>query len=441
MNRLIVLIDPEWPRQQGECDWQLFDARGRRLAEGRSAPRHWPGVDGRPRNEGGGGDARQAPDAVFATLILTRNQIVCQPLKLPAGRAGKRPEILAAGLEDNLLDAPDDLVLLHLGDDADSGVSTIGVLARARLQELLHACGELGLEVVAVLADGQCLPQPGGQSAALIHHRHLLLPGSGGGFVDVTLEGGDAETLLQLRHAAAAGVPAPQQLLTGAAAEPDNTGDIRLPALLSIFAQAWPDAPPPHCGQGDFVCPPGQPGFLIEQFATRRNLALGRIVRPAARLAGFCLIVAALALVGETVWLSMRRDTLRADLTTRFQTLFPQATLVDPLLQTQRQLAERRARAGRLAPGDLLAMLDGLAAAGQFALLHADYAQGQLETRLRMPPHQAAGLTEQLEKVGYRATATAAGPQAGATPTPPGQPAGAEPAEFVVRVRPFEEMR
>lgn len=127
--------------------------------------------------------------------------------------------------------------------------------------------------------------------------------------------------------------------------------------------------------------------------AGRRRLAAidWRAWRLPLALAGATAVAAILGMNLHWLQLHRERTELRQRLEATFRDAFPQAqVVVDPLLQMQRLVGDRRALAGRSAPDDLVPLASALARAlgneGLDAIAGLDYRDGRLRVRWRVPP-------------------------------------------------------
>jgi general secretion pathway protein L len=94
-------------------------------------------------------------------------------------------------------------------------------------------------------------------------------------------------------------------------------------------------------------------------------------------------------------WLKLQSEAgeLRARMTTAFRSAFAEAEMVDPIVQTQRELVRLRARAGQASASDFTALnaLAGqlLAAAPVGILAGIEYRDAELQLKFRSPPDPA----------------------------------------------------
>ncbi|PKO87668.1 MAG: hypothetical protein CVU18_09980 [Betaproteobacteria bacterium HGW-Betaproteobacteria-12] len=348
---LTLLIPSDWPQQRRDCHWLLHAGDGRVLSRGCSEPAHWPGIGAAD------GEARRCD------LLLAGRQVAGHVGRLPKNRLTQ--EVAAAALEEQLLDAPEQL-LFAIGPAAADGSCTVGVIARQRLEGLLGVLRELGLEVRSAWPLGLALP-PG--------HGWLL-----GGELNLALP----------EHGFVA-LPVADDWLSG------------LPASATPLAIALPETPTPDirraldlaestgrlcCGAPDNAPPaPAGPGFLVGPLAPpTRRLALLRPFLPAARLAAGLLLGGLLLAAAQWGWHAWQVRTYRQEIASTFRQIQPQAAMVDPLLQLQRQVDALRRRNGQLADDDFLRLADALSAlpAGSIEIQEMQFAGGRLELAARL---------------------------------------------------------
>lgn len=368
MNYLRVLIEPDWPQAQRESTWFLCDGQGRILRRGRSEPRHWPGVTG-----------GESPGAVQCDLILCGPQTLCQRVQLPRGESGRRPEILAAALEEYLLTDPAECQFLVAAQDGE-GYAPVAAVARTRLAELVGLCGELGLSLGSVWPEGFLLPTGAGGLLGRASGRNLVLPSSGGAYLDLEI---DAHLSNQLENLPDIDAARPLAYQRGEVA-PD-----RAAFLAAAEADGWlagEAAPSSHFP----LRPPEGAGFLQGDFQIRRGGGLLTHLRPALGLGAVLVAAYFLVSLAQWGWLAWLQHGYRETLVARYREAFPEGALVDPVLQMQRQLDTRRRLAGELGAGDFLQLLARLETPGDGGLLleRLDYGSGRLVAEGSLPQGQ-----------------------------------------------------
>lgn len=339
MNTLTLVIPTDWPQQHRACVWFLHDGAGRLLERGCSEPAHWPGL---PRGEAGA--ARQPLDCI---VLLAGTQIACHRAALPATARGRSPELMAVALEDSLLEPAPALhyagVPAVSANSADTG-HLVATVARARLEALITLLRELGLRPRSAWPLGLALP-PG---SALLCGGELTLRTESGAFIGLPLDA-QLPAWLDLQGSGP---------WACAALDPDLSPQAR--ALVqtqhdSGRLQAQAESP-------ERLQPPAGPGLLYGALAPpRAHVALGHHLRPALRVSAGVAGLALLLALAQWAWLGWQAQQLRAAIAQPFRQAFPQAAMVDPLLQMQRQLEGARRAHGYLAGDDFLHLLRPLA--------------------------------------------------------------------------------
>lgn len=351
---LTLLISSDWPQQRRDCHWLLHAGDGRLLSRGCSEPAHWPGI--------GTSDGAPLP----CDLLLAGHQVAGQTARLPKNRLTQ--EVAAAALEEQLLDAPEQL-LFAIAPPAADDTCTVGVIARQRLESLLGVLRELGLEVRSAWPLGLALPA--GHGWLLADELTLALPACG--FATLPLATAADDWL--------AGLPTSATAFTVALPEVP-TPEVRRALDLSESAGRL------HCVAPDNAPPaPAGPGFLVGPLAPpTRRLALLRPFLPAARLAVGLLLGGLLLAAAQWGWHAAQIRAYRQEIASTFRQIQPQAAMVDPLLQLQRQVDALRRRNGQLADDDFLRLADALSAlpAGSIEIQEMQFAGGRLELAARL---------------------------------------------------------
>lgn len=354
MNTLRLLISPDWPQQHRDCAWTLCAEHGEILQQGRSEPRHWPGVQ--PAQTPAQG---QAAPPLACELILAGHQVNAFTVQLPKGAAGQRPEVIAAACEELLLDDPADcqftLPPLAPGNTPASERPAMAVISRQRLAALTASLGELGLEPRGAWPLGFLLPVDSatGQRLAWAEDGQLTLGHPDGSFLTLALDQDLAAWPAQLGRL---GYSLP---LTVIDRENDPAGCAQLAQAYAagwlqrsaVASPALPAAPPGGLLNGALA--PPRPG---------RDL-FGQLRRPLGLTAALFGLAGALLLLdgGRLAW---QARGYRQSIESQYRQAFPQGVLVDPPRQMQRQLDLLRQNAGQLGGQDLLTLLAPLAGIG-----------------------------------------------------------------------------
>lgn len=322
---LTLLISTDWPHVRRACPWLLHAADGSLLERGCSEPAHWP----RPASGG----------TLECRLLLAGRQLSCQRTQLPKTPLGRSPELVAAALEEVLLDDTAQLAFALAPSLAADGTSCIGVISRQRLGSIVGQLRELGLTPRSAWPLGMALHAP----AAWAWAEELTLALPDGGFTSLPLDGQLGTWLDRLGFDA--GLP-----LT--LAEPAPVAALEpLEAAGRLHRRSPPDAP----------LPPSGPGFLYGDLAPpRRHLALSHNLAKVAWLAAGLAAAALLLSITQWAWHAWQAHGHRQAIAAHFRAAMPQAVMVDPLLQMQRSVDAARRAAGRLADDDFLSLADTL---------------------------------------------------------------------------------
>lgn len=378
MTTLILLIPPDWPQQRRDCSWLLRDRNGRIVRQGHSEPAYWPGIGETD------GDTAGRP----CEILLSGSQCAGQRARLPQTARARSPQVIAGALEDNLLEAPEQL-LFAAGEAAADGASAIGIVARQRLAGIVALLRELGLAPRAAWPLAMALPA--GQA--------WLYAGS----LDLALADGNFASLDSDAHLGA--------WLAQLPIDSYRNLDRQLPdSVTTLLEAARNSGELRDCGaEPASLSLPAGAGFLYGELAPPKpRLVLARHFRRAGQLAaGAALLVAVLA-TAQWIWLERQASDYRQHVVNRFRQAFPQATLVDPLLQMRRQVDNARRQAGQLADDDFLRLLGPLAEltaheAGQLGEIR--YEQGRLHLLGRLDAAARDRLGETARRQGLRLVA------------------------------------
>jgi general secretion pathway protein L len=389
---LTLLIPSNWPTERRDCPWLLHDARGQLVQQGCSEPAHWPlrgkaaGLPVAPKDP-------SAPDQPLAChLVLCGEQVAGHAVALPKTALGRSPEVLAAALEDSLLEEASELQFAVLPEPPKGLGSTpdrasVGVISRQRLATICDMLKALGLQPRSAWPLSLCLPA---HSAALIDDE-LTLPGPGGGFVTLNLNADLGGWLDALAHE---GREFPLHCCQpGANLSPETAA--QLAQLSAGRLQIIEPKTPLTVPQG--------PGFLYGDLAPpRAPMALARDFKTAIQLAGgFTLLLVGLATL-QWGWLSWQAKNYRQAIESSFRSVSPQGAMVDPLLQMRRQVDSARHAAGQLSGGDFLHLLDALAElpANQATISELSFENARLRVSGELGDQDLQALQQRSRKLG-----------------------------------------
>lgn len=353
---LTLLIPADWPHQRRDCPWLLHDAAGRLLERGCSEAAHWPGVG-----------TQAGSSASDCHLLLAGHQVACQRTQLPKTARGRTPAIIAAALEERLLDAADQLAFAVAPAVDRDGLSTVAVIAQQRLAAIVHRLGELGLTVRSAWPLAMALPTP--TACALGGELDITL--ADGSFTSLTLDERLDDWLGQL------GIATPLPL---SVADPA----LAAPAIAAIAASRQLE----RQSSADDFRPPAGAGFLYGELAPPgRHQEIARHFVPAGRLAAGFALAALLLATAQWTWLSWQAQQQRQTIARHFSSVLPQTPIVDPLRQMQQRVDAGRRATGRLAANDFLALAEPLAGlpAGTVAISEMHYENGRLRIAAQLP--------------------------------------------------------
>ncbi|MDD2742362.1 MAG: type II secretion system protein GspL [Rhodocyclaceae bacterium] len=393
MNPSLTLFIPsDWPAQRRDCSWLLRDARGQLLQQGCSEPAHWP----LPASSAGQAQATNNPPAqhepLACHLVLCGEQVAGHAVALPKSALGRSPEVVAAALEDSLLDDANNLQFAVLPEAAAAGENaTVGVISRQRLAAIGEMLKSLGLLPLSAWPLSLCLPA---KTAALIDNE-LTLPLPAGGFVTLNNDAGLGDWLDALAHES---VPFPLPCwVPGQHTTPEVQAQLAQTSAgrLQIIEAKTP------------LTVPGGAGFLYGDLAPpRAPMALARELKIALRLAsGFALLIFFLASL-QWGWLSWQAKQYRQEIETSFRIVSPQGAMVDPLLQMQRQVDTALHAAGQLRAGDFLRLLEALAelSAKQPNITELSFEKAHLRIAGELSEQDLQALKQRSRKLGLKLT-------------------------------------
>lgn len=366
MPTLTLIVPDDWPDPRRECPWILRDERGRTLESGCGGPESWP----RPPASADG-ETQGLP----CDLLLAGIQVAVHAAVLPAGNRAQSPEVLAAVLEDDLLDDPARLsfVVLDEGAQAAGAARMVGVLAQARLHALCQRLGELGLYVRS--AWPLIFTLPAGEAMWVGGRLNIRFPEPGGMAIAVAELGAWRSAL------AGAGVDFP--LRCGYLADEGGSEGGAEAELLAELAAA--DRQTLQLLAAPQRLPPGGAGFLYGPLAVpARAPAWRRQLRYPAFLALGFLALALLAALADWGWMAYQAKEYKFTVDREFARIFPGGAQVDAVLQLQRHVDALESAQGRLGAGDFLNLLAPFSEAPALAgrLLALDYGDGRLRARL-----------------------------------------------------------
>lgn len=374
-HTLILIIPSDWPHARRECQWLLHDGKGQIVQRGCSEPAHWPVLN------------KHGSDEEYrCELLLAGHQVACHRSQLPKGRVS--PEIVAAALEDRVLDEIDQLHFA-IGPAESDGQHALAVVSRRRLASIVTLLRQLGLTLNAAWPLGFALPE--GQAWLAADELTLALPN--GAFTSLPLDRHLADRLADLpAHETPLPVVIPESTLL-----PDTASQLAHAEASGGLRRAAPCMPKTPSGHGFLYGPLAPPP---------RRLALLRPFMPALRLAAGFAVAATLLATAQWAWHTWQAASYREAISADFRRAMPQAAMVDPILQMQRQIDELRRRSGQLADNDFLRLAIPLTAVSDEVLdvREMRYENGQLQLTLITKAETLADIRAAAAKAGLALT-------------------------------------
>lgn len=350
MKYLHIHIGREWPEKTLTAPWYLLDARGALISRGLSDPRHWPGANN---------DQEYKNSDVAVKLILTEGQVSYYPLRLPNGKAAQRPEVLQSAVEEFLLQNIEDCLLLT-GETSD-GITDTFITSRQRTNLILKVCREFGFEPESLVSDGQMLPLREGARVSRLYGTSLMLARGKSGFLHLDLP----QPLNVLD------VLTKQEIEKNGLSVAENAVVPSGFSTCKLFKEKPNEYP---------LSQENSRGFLIGDYAKKRSAKISQAtVVPAVRLAAAFALICLVLFSIEWKLLDHRVSELKETTRNYFLEAFPEATVVDPVLQIKRQIESKQDQLGLLGSSDLISMLEKFSTMPRMRLIKIDYSHGTIE--------------------------------------------------------------
>jgi general secretion pathway protein L len=385
MSTLLRLrITAEWPAQDTQCEWALYDVSGRLVERGLSEPQHWP-------------------QAANCELVLTADQCLALEAALPKGVRRHDTQLIGYAIEEHLVgDIHNEHVVA--GESRADGRTVVWVIGRGRLSALLGALRQLGRMPQRAFSELELAPLSADAWSVCIQDGRgfVRIPGRTGFSFELSGPEPPAELMLAVQAARAQG---------------------ELPREIAVYCEqdAPFDAGAWHGVLGVAVRRAGDYAWQTWTSRAACNLLVGDFAPPRARFAGWApfkpaLVIGAAALalytvfsLGQWAWLHQRANDLRAETVAVFRAAFPQVqTIVDPVLQMQRLYDPLMRSRGRVGESDFLPLLAAVSEAlGNPAPQYRSlgYEEGRLEFTLILKDRSAPErLREALARRGLMLT-------------------------------------
>lgn len=345
-------------------------------------------------------------------LLVPAGDVSCFQVQLPSGNEARLAQLAPFALEDLVSEDLDQLHFAVGRRAADSGLTTVVVAQRARMEQWLARVATLQLRPALLVAEGELAPALPGHVTMLLADDQLLLRRDGG--APVSLPAADPQLALEMLLGADADL-AGVNLSVYASAEQwpaheaaiealrEHVGSYKVQlesgGLLALYARSIVEAQPVNLLQGAYKPAQSQLGGWTRWRAVAMALAALLVVHLAAS------------------WLELHRlrgESARVNqsIAQLYGRIFPGER---PGAQPRRQLEQRLAQAAGagIQQGELLPLLAALAAASQnvpIAKLESlSFKTGSMQLRLRTPDAEALELFSQALRAGGYGVETLSG--------------------------------
>jgi general secretion pathway protein L len=301
-------------------------------------------------------------------------------------------------LEDRLLADPTQCQIAYLAagrgtDKAGGAALPVAAIDRGLLTRVLDAMAAAGERPRTACSGIYVLPTPaaGALSVFVARGRLTARTGAHEGIACDIDEGDEPPAALRL---ALRGLDAKLVRAYG----PQAQRVVRLAGPLGVAVEPAARLLEPDAGDGAINLLQGafaRGGMLGD--GSRRRLTLRSMKAPLI-WAGVAAAVFVAGMNGYWLKLRAEADELRTRMSTAFRGAFAEAEMVDPIVQTQRELVRLRARAGQASAGDFTALnaqaAQLLAAAPVGIVAGLEYRDATLQLKFKSPPDP--GLQNQL---------------------------------------------
>lgn len=368
--------------------WAATDSSGRLLA--------LPADENDPR-------LQQMAAGKQVALLVPAGDVSCFQVPLPAGNEAKLQQLAPFALEDLV---SEDIEQLHFAvgkRDAASGIVTVQVAHRLRVQQWLARAAALQLQPTALFNEGELAPVLPGHVTALLTEDQLLLRQEGG--LPLLMPVADPLLALEMLLGPEADLGAVNLSLY---ASPDEwprhaavleslrervaSFNVQLESagLLALYARSLAQIQPINLLQGAFRAQQSQ----LVDWARWRGVAIALLA---------LLFLHAVGTGWELHRLRAESANMNQPIASLFGSVFPgQPPGSDPRRQFERRLAEIAGGPGQ--QGELLPLLAAVAAAGQnvpIAKLESlTFKPGSMQLRLSAPDAQTLELYSQAVRAG-----------------------------------------
>lgn len=325
----------------------------------RDAPQRcqWALVNEGAKPVAGEGELAQLPQrAERVQLVIPAAEVLITRARLPQSAKRQAESVLAYAVEEKIVDDPDANQVSWLGSAAD--VDVLAIVDRRGLKRWLDALGDAGIRGYEVHCETLLLPWTTGEWSLAWNGREGFV--RTGEFEGAATDCADRESpplslRMMLDDAKSRGA-APASIAVYVSAPAVETNAVpKIEAWQRALGVAMRVA-----GPWDWRAAPPDAGISLARERQRWRVPPGTLtrLRPAAWLVGAAVVIHTLALVVDWTRLAAEQRSMRAQMESRFRTVFPDAVAVaDPALQMRRKLAEARHAVGQADDGDFLPMI------------------------------------------------------------------------------------
>lgn len=372
--RLVLHAGEHWPQGNAAVRWQTLDAHERILAQGESAPAHWPG-------------ARET------VVVLSGSQSLALQLKLPPGQRREEEKLLRYALEEHIIGDIDEQHITPIHRQNIDGGTLVDVLVthRPRLQQIVAQLTALGRAPARVVSELQLAAAPRAGVATLTEAGEgwlLALPERPAQFIDAASLTDNLPALLP-----AEGI----EKLIVYPRNPRSRLALDLPVACEVAARLHRlDDPERILAATNLLHgslrPQNQPTPLT---ALRLPLAI----------AAGAAAIGLLALLADTLWQRSQLSALNSRMEHLLTSALPNTPPINPSAQLTQALDAARSAHGLLRSDDFLPLLaayaDANGGAATRSLQSLEYNNGRLTLTLHPEVDDPLQFQQRLRTHGY----------------------------------------
>lgn len=338
-QRLIIYLDETWP-QRPDAPWAVLDERDRVIEHGRSEPRHWP-------------------PAASCEAVLGATQASWLQARLPRTAQRHQERVLRYALESQLVkDVEEQHLTVTRRDSVEDGVlSSVIVVGRARLRQILAQLEALGRRPTRLVSELQTAPAASGGAWSLAAGPGAAVVIRSGVERALAVDPAMLDDVLTqlLRQAASDGTPPTALTLhTVQHADATTAGVLAPDPLRKLTGLPCETAPPYPWWHAIHSANDLLHGEFENRQARGRRLAGLRA--PLWLAAGAAAVWLAVGIV-NTLWQRHQLDGIETRIARLFETALPGTPAIAPAVQLGRALDDLKASHGQLRRDDLLTLL------------------------------------------------------------------------------------